>query len=438
MNSANLDWPACMRMRKLGKGQTVVFCVPEEIKAKILDCTSKPAGTSIEIIDILQWAISETWIDMRRNMPLWAVQGDRFVRHNDLWDQFRDETGRTSLSQSRAESFLEDEAQSIENRYRAKSTDTTAPLHEFESDDCNRIKRRCLDFENLHFNSATLQEEQERELSPEIEQERQIQKPAQAKPLPHSLHPDILQFVATGVLPAHSRACQPAFATLSGTSAGRFIDVTQLSNDSEHDILVTMDFAKTISANGSRLPSQNDCYQRSVQWILTAKSSGTVTKMIVVNPFEAQALFSCIGSSSKVALHLYTPRYNEGFRSSDRLGFFIFPHQPTPAIDPRLVVQLNLFSGQLYINDYQDFKYMCGYLGLATEIAKGNWEIAADGFILKDEQGKVGGAGSRLTKSPVKFLQRLMSIRRDGEGISKTHMGSLLEGRLLRAEDFDE
>jgi len=107
-------------------------------------------------------------------------------------------------------------------------------------------------------------------------------------------------------------------------------------------------------------------------------------------------------------------------------------------LHPRLIAQLNLFSGQLYITNYEDFKYLCAYLGLATETAPEGWEIAADGFILRDDQGRVGGAASRLTKSPVRFLQTLMAIRRDGEGFSKTHMGALLEGKLLQAVDFEE
>jgi hypothetical protein len=64
---------ACMRMRKLGKGQLVVFCVLEEIKTKILTCTFKPGNANIDMLDVLSWAISETCIDVRRSMPLWAA-----------------------------------------------------------------------------------------------------------------------------------------------------------------------------------------------------------------------------------------------------------------------------------------------------------------------------------------------------------------------------
>jgi len=246
--------------------------------------------------------------------------------------------------------------------------------------------------------------------------------------------------VATGVLPPASPACQPAFVALNDTIATRgTVDVAELSEGSENDLLVTMDFARTIDTSKSGSSAELDSFQRPVQWILTALHRGTVTKMLVISPYEAQELYTGIQASTRVALHLYTPRCNNVFRSLDRLDFYTVPHQPAPpTIHPRLVAQLNLFAGQLYFNNYEDFKYMCSYVGLAVEVVPHGWEVAADGFILSDDQGKVGGAGSRLTRSPVKFLQTLIgTIRRDGEGISKTQMGALLEGRLLQKEDFE-
>ncbi|KAK0888516.1 hypothetical protein LTR57_025518, partial [Friedmanniomyces endolithicus] len=174
-------------------------------------------------------------------------------------------------------------------------------------------------------------------------------------------------------------------------------------------------------------------------WVLTAIRDGAIVHMLVISPFEAQELYSRVHTSDTVALHLYAPRCNSGFRSLDRLDFYTVPRQVTaPMVHPRLVVQLNLFAGQLYINDFEDFEYLCGYLGLAAEVAPEGWEVAADGFILKRGQEEVGGANSRLTKSPVRFLQTLMAVRRDGEGFSKTQMGALLDGKLLQAEDFGE
>ena len=49
-------------------------------------------------------------------MPLWATQGLRFERHERQWIA-GSEGGTLALSTTDAETFLEDEAQSVERRY---------------------------------------------------------------------------------------------------------------------------------------------------------------------------------------------------------------------------------------------------------------------------------------------------------------------------------
>nr|POE84322.1 hypothetical protein CFP56_76391 [Quercus suber] len=377
-------------------------------------------------------------------MPLWAVQGKRFEDQDELWRQAQ-RNGKTSLNKQSAEQFLEEEAQSVEDRYRPNAEPSGAKMwaaYDSNNEALMQIKQRCLDFENLQFNSASLQEEQERELSPEIERERQVEKPPHANARGHSVHKDVRAFIDTGILSQHSNAYQKAFSTLAGTTPGKYIDLDEMGGGDGPDLYVTFDFAKTIVPGNSMAMEVNDNFLRPVQWVLTARQLNTVTRMLVISPFEAQELLPRIQSSSTVSLHLYTPRCNSGFRSVDRLDFVNVGGSSTPAaalhIHPRLVCQLNLFAGQLYINSYEDLEYMCAYLGIAVDaVADDGWEIAADGFILSDDRGKVGGSGSALTKSPVKFLQTLASIRRDGEKIAKTDMGILLEGRVLPASHFD-
>ncbi|KAL2046481.1 hypothetical protein ABVK25_011836 [Lepraria finkii] len=45
---------ACIRMRKLGKGQSVMFCGPMEVERKIIHCSGKNRGDAIEVADVLQ------------------------------------------------------------------------------------------------------------------------------------------------------------------------------------------------------------------------------------------------------------------------------------------------------------------------------------------------------------------------------------------------
>ncbi|CAG8236902.1 unnamed protein product [Penicillium salamii] len=74
-----------MRMRKLGFGQSVIFCIPYEIKRQILLSRRPDENSDIDVSEVLWWAILETWRDVWRSMPLWAVQGCRFANQQAKW-----------------------------------------------------------------------------------------------------------------------------------------------------------------------------------------------------------------------------------------------------------------------------------------------------------------------------------------------------------------
>jgi hypothetical protein len=427
---------ACMRMRKLGKGQSVIFCIPDEIKFKILALPNKCSRSNIDVSDVLRWAVSETWVDIRRSMPLWAAQGKRYVHQCRLWEA-ASQGGKAQLSLSRASDFLEPEAQSLDDRYRPRRGDAPGLHHQpDESTPMCLISERCREFDELNFASAQLREEQERELAPEIEQERQIERPPPAKPNQHCLHADLLTFVSTGILKEHSSAFRPAFEALRNTSAARYLDVSQFPSG----LRVTTDFATTIQLReGSSCLS--DTYQRPVQWVLTHSiydsTSGkrNASQVIIISPYEAMHLLQEVRRSTGATIHLYAPRQNLSFVSLDRLDLYNIPSRPDSIdIPDDLKIQLNLFAGQLYIASYPEYLRLCDTLGVASAATPDNFTVAADGFILR---GNVTSK-STFSQSPLKFLQVLLSqIRKDGQDISKTHIGKLLDGRLLELRDFD-
>ncbi|KAI9824844.1 MAG: hypothetical protein M1819_000796 [Sarea resinae] len=426
---------ACMRLRKLGKGQSVVFCIPAEIQSKILERTCKQEDSVIEVADVLRWAISETWLDLRRSMSLWAVQGRRFEEQKHLWAAAEREDGY-EFSSAQAEEFLEEEAQTLDYRYRPHPPSETPRLSDWnaENENISRIIERCRDFGNLNFDSATLQEEQERELSPEIEQERQVERPPRATPEKHSIHRDVSSLVRTGQVIAHSNAFLPAFEALRTSSAAAYLDVSQFP----HDLLVTADFARTIKVSGERYVS--DAYQRPVQWIFSSaggvEPSSSIKHMVIISPFEAQELLPLIQEYRRVTLHLYAPRPNLGFRPLDALDLFTAgkPFDSRCIVPRHVIVQLNLFAGQLYLSSFREYTELCDTLNLAWRPAEEGVRVRADGFITSTSAGK-----TVFRDSPVEFLKVLMTkIRRNCEGIEKTHLGKILQGGLLEETDFED
>jgi len=86
---------------------------PEEISNKILAQTSKSDAANIAVPDVLIWSILETYVDIRRSMPLWAAQGKRFKEQSKLWAEARTKYGFV-MPKSQAEKFLEDESRSLD------------------------------------------------------------------------------------------------------------------------------------------------------------------------------------------------------------------------------------------------------------------------------------------------------------------------------------
>ncbi|RDW69108.1 uncharacterized protein DSM5745_08868 [Aspergillus mulundensis] len=428
---------ACMRMRDLGKGQSVVFCMPAEIKTKILSLIGKPDNYTIEVSDVLRWAVSETWVEMQRNIPLWAVQGERFERQCILWRKARG----GAIPENHAKLFLEPESQSLEQRYRPRADKNAAPFLVSASNKNNRniqlILERIRQFANVNFNATQLQEEQERQLAPELEQQRQVQRPPGAKARDHSLHPDLRQFVATGQLNRRSQAFTSAFQSLAMTTAKKHLDISEFPRD----LLVTRDFERTILPfNGTT--TVFDDYQRPVQWVLISwayseEGEPAVWKMLIISPYEANELHSDIRKSTSVTMHIYAPRQNRSFSPLDNLSLYTTPAMILPKIPVLLRIQLNLFAGQLYISSYQEYREICDFLGVAYYTAPEGLTVLSDGFILEANDGRA--LPGEFQNSPLKFLKVLMStIRKDGQEIDKTHLGKLLDGKLLFEADFDE
>ncbi|RMZ83548.1 hypothetical protein DV738_g1146, partial [Chaetothyriales sp. CBS 135597] len=435
------------RKGRIERLQTSPFAGQLDVCLVFLD-ESHTRGTDLKLPDYYKAAVTlganltkdtliqETWTDIRRSMPLWAVQGERFEYQCQLWAAART-GGESQMSRSQAEKFLEDESFSLESRYRPSRHGSVSSKLDGGNENLQHIRNRCLEFDGLEHGTASLQEEQERELSPEIVEERQVQRPAPATAAKHSIHPDLIAFVKKGTLRAGSEAFKPAFETLRNTSAAEYLDVSQFPTD----VLVTVDFAKTVQKHGRSVLL--DTYQRPVQWILTGIGSGSdkvVKHMVIISPYEAELLQTEVRCSTRVTLHLYAPRPNLGIRPIDRLDLYTISGMSTlPTVPSRFITQLNLFAGQLYLDSFKEYVEVCTMLGLAWKKAEEGMAIAADGFIIQDDAPGWRARKSTFAQSPVAFLRVFLTkIRKNCEEIAKTHMGAILGGRLLRPADFGE
>ena len=177
------------------------------------------------------------------------------------------------------------------------------------------IRAKCREFGLKSLNNATLREEQERELSPENEQKRQVECSPALTPKNHNVHPGVKRFVHQEILDRCSDAFQPAFELFGNTSA---IECLEKETWPVH-LLITADFAQTVHASGNQLL---DSFLRPVQWVASRKNRNTVD-CVMLSSYEAHELLPYMRQHNIVTLHVYSPRVNMSVRTLEDLSFCV-------------------------------------------------------------------------------------------------------------------
>ncbi|KAG2138280.1 hypothetical protein DEU56DRAFT_886916 [Suillus clintonianus] len=407
----------CMRMRKLGNGQSIIFFAPIEVDRSIRSATQKADIDDVDVADILHWAMLETCLDIQMRAPHWVQQGSEFKTRHSAWTQFSP-TPTSILTLKTA--WLQPEERSLEDMYAPRRSSLVSQV-------CHPdIQRKCeeLGFLNLSAIERNLDEEQEREVVHEVERERQVERPPRVEPAAQVLHVDVRRFVKTGRVPEGSSAFIPALSCFVNTTAA-FHERYQWA----HNLLVTHDFARTVGLSAIQ---NADDYLRPVNWVVSSHFG----VLVIMSPNEVDTLLPRIRKSNAVHLCVYTPRTTKTMQACDDLRLYCVPSAPQSTSLESLICQLNLFSGQLYFSSYKMYLRTCSFLGLnAPDL--GNEELIADsdGYI-SEENRPSARASCSFKQSQLPPLKELFRMRRKGMGYLPTHLGKMLNGRILTEEDF--
>ncbi|KAF7328474.1 hypothetical protein MVEN_02534300 [Mycena venus] len=394
-----------MRMRQLGQGQSVMFFAPPE--------------------DIIQWAMLETILSIDQFVPHWAQQGVGYKKRPAAWSRYIQEDSTTSIEGLRS-TWVEKEARTLQEMYDFVHSSTQRHRVFDIPDMANRLDQ--MGFSQIV--EVINDEEQEREVAHEVERKsQQGERPRRATPSSHKLHPDVRQLVRTGVLKRHSPAFVSPFSTFTALDK---------KGAWSWRLIATQDFTDTVKA----VDHPKD-YVRPVTWILSTSSGGG--HLIIISPWEANELLPDIRDSPHVHLHQYAPRTMENMRSFEDLCFYTLPTS-TPLPGGRWGVNetthLNLFAGQLYLKNIDEYRRLCNMLGLYIDD-----EVSGDGSSVKYKNDGFVTPGNRrgamakscfFTESPLLAVKDLLSLRMKGLDYTPTHMGRILHADLLREEDFRE
>ena len=406
-----------MRLRKLAQGQTLIYLAPPEVHKNIVKLTGKN-DADIDGYDVVRWALEQSCLSILRSQPLRVLQGLNHNRRQKAMENFLqccpdlDEIAqRIDISSEMVVALREREEQRLNDLYAPFSlrVNKNPDLIKSSQDSSDHIVRRLLDmWEGLDHGAsegATMHEEHEREVAHEVEQETQVERPPRVEPCKRAVDPHLRAFVSTGLLAnfcqfpmAHDRVVKVwTSAKLPGTTK------------SWPHIRVTSDFANTVERPQTGF---YDNYLRPINWVLTSKKEEKAINLLVISPFEANELLRDIRCpSSGVKLHVYEPRVTKSMTSVDCI---LVPDSVSlkqwQLLDSSLKRELNLFAGQLYFNEHED------YVGLCHEMAS-TPATPVDKYLF--------------------FIKSWIAIRRKGQNFLQTHVGQMVSGRSIKQSAFE-
>jgi hypothetical protein len=328
-----------MRMRKLGHGQSIMFFAPIEIDRQIRTAGNLSTAFIPQAADVIRWAMLETCADIEHHIPHWAQQGVSFHRRSQAYATYLEDGDNKVL----ANGWLAPESRSLEELYGYTSEEQTNSSLALQASEIPELNARLKELEVGDLADSRMDEEQEREVSHEMEREQQVERPPKMEPAGHYLHLDVRSFIRTGIISKESEHIVPLLSVLpiAGASAATF---------------ATSDFIRTVPGK-SQMTTLSD-YMRPVHWVVSSRIQGTL-KLVVLSPFEVNALLPQIRESKVVHLHVYTPRATETMRSFSDLTFFTLPPLPIHGWSPPtplIQTEINLWAGQLYLDNYDMYK----------------------------------------------------------------------------------
>jgi len=416
-----------MRMRKLGQaqGQSVVFCAPPDIDRCIREAERINDSHPVRVVDILSWVMSNTCIDIERHIPHWVQQGVDYHKRQSADCAFLASEGDVEILR---DAWLQPAARCLEEMYSLSTNDSFT-----STKDIPAMGERLRKLGVTTVRDVQMEEEQEREVSHEVEQEQQIERPPKVTPAAHHLDEEVRRFVRHGTIYTNSAFLLPVMTRLRS----EFNTVASQSRRTRQpQVLCTRDFMTT--TKGGREKSVLTDYLRPVNWIVSHKLRDGNWIFVIMSPFEVDRLLHDIRASKYVHLHMYAPRTTKAMKPLDNLAFYCVPALRSgnqfPSFDVRC--QLNIWAGQLYLDSYKTYVDLCLVLGVSSSEETGYSVVESDRFVPRRGRNKEMVDVCLFDESPMALLKTLFGLRRKGMSYQQTHMGKILHARLLSQEDF--
>jgi hypothetical protein len=271
-----------MRLRQLGTTQSVTFIAPPEVHQSIRDICYKRAEELLDSSDVVFWLLHQTCASNRQLHSLYFWQGTDFCYRTQAATRFDSFLSDVDHREEYLKYLQQPEQQTLEELYGPRVPTDDGVASKLESHTLPLSNRLCEFMKILQQNyhprtsdedfaahSALEEVEQQREVSIEAQQERELQRPyfVDALEFP-GLHQAIQEFVQTGLLSGRN-TCPKASTILTSTRLWRKQPKRPCSLISR--LFLSPEFARTVQLD---VEHESDNFIVSTELCPTSRPTG--------------------------------------------------------------------------------------------------------------------------------------------------------------------
>lgn len=388
---------ACMRMRLLGHGHSVVFMASYEAHVRIRETCNlrdkKP--TSRDVIDFICKNSSRFEEENTVHWSAAAVNYTKKLVAHKMYEK-SPEPNATQLLHLKCK---DNEFVTLKDMYGVKESALLSQISKSQFEkilDANRddngiqqmVSQIAKGVSDKLANHAprvqrftqSFDEEQEKELEHELEEQRQIERPAPAIAADPQFDDELESLVRGGATSAAFRRMRIKKTVL--TLDESLMDKPLYDAHKDHpppwskNLYVTRDFV-TVTKNEIRERSEE--YLRPVWWIARIIHREDDDIYLFLSSYETDRLLPLFHKSSRAVLMSYRPRlsqFHSNLLHDAALQVTGLNSNPDDRIDLDDEVQIAMYAGSMYFKTETEQNAYCGFMGLIPSPRSADLEIA--------------------------------------------------------------
>lgn len=424
---------ACMRMRHLDRGHSIVFWASNEADFRIRSTCNLQAGDSITNEHVIKFVCANSKRSEKENTVHWAAAAHNYAKklaahklHNEsleeLYEKCADEEFTTlkNMYGDEEEMLVVDLSQikfsKLAQIYRERES-IAEFVERVGTAVVDKVKVQAADVKRFKH---VLDEEHEKELEHELEELREVERPPQVIPATPKFNENLIELFMTGSSDLFSelwleKEIIPLSLSLSSTKL-----FAEYYNEEPWDrnLLITEDCMRVVKG----FERGCDDFLRPVWWIACITIPNDWDYYILLSSFECDRLISTFKKSESSTLCMYRPRLSKLQSNLLRDTNLQVTAMEIPfdiGLDPE--IQIGVYAGSMYFKSDDEQSAYCGFLGLIPRPRLKELEEAFDdniikpnGFVEHDHRNSTEVISKfvgqcQFIKNPIDLVHRLIS-----------------------------